>query len=215
MEASPYYSQLIDALDVNGSQNEPIKVRYAELYRILNEMMNEITERTGLVFSGPFARLTYLVREYGVEHELYKRINSFRSLCKSLQTADVKQLEAHYKYDAKTLTDFICAVTGDAIPAELSTMLPRSVKIWKTVRIALPYMRVVVDSWDDTHILATAEDADEDIIRKSFGIGEVKYSLEDIAKAYSVTHQMISKYKAKALIQLKQELLKATFHESL
>ena len=186
MEASPYYSQLIDALDANGSQNEPIKVRYAELYRILNEMMNEITERTGLVFSGPFARLTYLVREYGVEHELYKRINSFRSLCKSLQTADVKQLEAHYKYDAKALTDFICAVTGDAIPAELSTKLPRSVKVWKTVRMALPYMRVVVDSWDDTHILATAEDAEEDIIR-------INYAKPNLMGDWSYIRGLLSK----------------------
>lgn len=63
--------------------------------------------------------------------------------------------------------------------------------------------------------LSHLSERDEDIIRKSFGIGEAKYSLEDIAKAYSVTHQMISKYKAKALVQLKQELIKATFSESL
>lgn len=63
--------------------------------------------------------------------------------------------------------------------------------------------------------LSHLSERDEDIIRKSFGIGEAKYSLEDISKAYSVSHQMISKYKAKALVQLKQELIKATFSESL
>ncbi|MBO4664404.1 MAG: ATP-binding protein [Bacteroidaceae bacterium] len=168
MSDTPYFGQLIDALDTDEAQDVPMTVRYAELYRILNDMMNERTERTGLVFSGPFARLTYLVREYGVEHELYRHINSFRALCKNLQMADVKQLETHYKYDAKALANFISAVTGEDIPSNLAEKLPRTVKAWKTTRQATQYIRVCVEDWNDTHIIATAENTDEEQIRINY-----------------------------------------------
>lgn len=98
-------------------------------------------------------------------------------------------------------------VTGEDDDISLGDIIPdESVEQDSYFKGYIPYL----DS-----ALSHLSNRDEDIIRKSFGIGDVKYTLEDIAKAYSVTHQMISKYKAKALIKLKQELLKATFHESL
>lgn len=181
-----YFSQLSDALDASSSGDVPAVVRYAELYRILNDMMNEITERTGLVFSGPFARLTYLVREYGVEHELYRNINSFRSLCKDLHSVEPTQLEMHYMSDAKALADFISAVTGEDIPKPLADRLPRTVKKWKATRHAMPYMRVCVDSWDDTHIYATAENSEEEHVR-------INYATENLFGDWSYLRGLLSK----------------------
>lgn len=166
--AQYYFKQLGEAIDQEANRDLPMSVRYAELYRILNEMMNEITERTGLVFSGPFARLTYLVREYGVDHDLYRQINSFRSLCKDLQNADEEQMKIHFLYDAKSLADFIASVTGIGTPPSLSDALPRTVKRWKANIAPTSYMRVCVEDWNDDIITASADNAEEGTIRINY-----------------------------------------------
>jgi len=164
--AQYYFKQLSEATEIDATLD--IRSAYAELYRILNEMMNEITERTGLVFSGPFARLTYLVREYGVNHDLYRQINSFRSLCKNLQGADEAQMKVHFLYDAKSLAEFISAVTGISIPQSLEDALPRTVKKWKAHISPTSYIRVCVEEWDDNIIVASADNEDEGIMRINY-----------------------------------------------
>lgn len=160
-----YYNQIKDLLEEESMKNLPIIDRYAELHRILSEMASEVTEQTGLLFSGPFARLTYLVKEYGIDHDLYTRVNTFRSLCKNIHNTETSLLETHLIHDAKTVTQFISCVGGKDIPQSLEQILPKTIERWKNKYTIPKYIRVCVEDWDDTFITASAENAEEDVIK--------------------------------------------------
>ncbi len=185
-EAKYYFDQIQYLLEDEEMRSISVIDRYAELYRILNEMTNEVTEKTGLLFAGPFARITYLVKEYGIDHDLYTRINAFRSLCKNTHETEVSLLNRHLSHDAKTVAQFISGVAGEDIPANLASLLPKDIERWKIKQVNPKYMRISVEEWDDDTITGVADNAEEDIVK-------ICYSQENYFGDWSYIKSLLKK----------------------
>jgi len=164
-----YFKQYKDVLEDKESS---IADRYTECHRIMTEMMNELTGGTGLVFSGPFARFTYLVREHGVDQELYTRLNAFRSMMKHLSEQKEDALREHLPSDVRDMVLFAAKVLECEVPEELSDMLPKEAHRWKNAKRKLSYLRVSVEEWDANYITARTENYEEEVVKIDYACGD-------------------------------------------
>ena len=137
-----------------------MKIRYSELYRILCMILERATVQSRMDFSGPFARLTHLASSLQMSSSLRLRLNSLRNRCRQLEMQKEEDLRALFPYDVRAVADLICLTTRQAIPMELSRLLPVGpAPAIGLVQETLDCQRVCVISWDDTYIRAVSDDA--------------------------------------------------------
>ena len=142
-----------DLLDNHKDEEKDIQAKYNELSRILQDVLNEKTKHSRLHFSGPFARLDYVCKEYGITQEKYNHINSLRARCRNINQKDAHLLQAEYLYDLKALVDFISVVYIEPPFKEFENILPKHMPVHEQSTAMLQEsMRIAVESWDDTYI---------------------------------------------------------------
>ena len=150
----------VDLLDLLRQDGENMKIRYSELYRILCMILERATVQSRMDFSGPFARLTHLASSLQMSSSLRLRLNSLRNRCRQLEMQKEEDLRALFPYDVRAVADLICLTTRQAIPMELSRLLPVGpAPAIGLVQETLDCLRVCVISWDDTYIRAVSDDA--------------------------------------------------------
>ena len=155
-----------DLLDNHKQEEKDIHAKYMELSRILQDVLNEKTKHTKLNFSGPFARLDYVCKEYDIIQEKYNRMNSLRDRCRNIDQKDSSLLQAEYLYDLKALVDFISVVYAEPPFKEFESILPKNMPVRKQSAAKLQgCMRIAVESWDDTYIYGKVADEDSSSIK--------------------------------------------------
>lgn len=184
METNEYdnagYGCFREMLSLVRQETLPVKERYRELYRIFNEVLKERTRPVRLDFSGPFARMDYLCKQAGYSQNDYRRINSFRAHCRGLHELGEQELTALFQDDLKTLSIFVSRCYGISVDKELSSLLlPVYTTTVKEQRAAADYVRIVVDTWDDTFIYGKTSDESSEFVRVAYNfrnyIGDWRY----------------------------------------
>ncbi len=136
--------------DVHFAGDEDVRVRYAELYRIWNEILNEQTREGGMSFAGPFARMDFICKRLEADAEMYRNINRFRARCRELARYEDAFLKKAYRYDLKALVEFVAFVYACEIPEELAGELPETMETSEVHAASTPNcIRMIVDRWDD------------------------------------------------------------------
>lgn len=116
-----HYAELSDLLK---QETQPIKIRYAELYRILCTVLNEATVESQMDFSGPFARLTFLASKLQLPVSKRIRLNELRARCLSLDRYEEKELKGLLPFDILAIVQFMEMLEERKAPSELLNQLP-------------------------------------------------------------------------------------------
>ncbi|MCR4921810.1 MAG: AAA family ATPase [Bacteroidaceae bacterium] len=150
-----HYEELSAVL--RGTAND-IRVRYTELYRILCLVLAEATAESRLEFSGPFARLTYLLSEHKVQGSLSLRLNACRGRCRDLSSRGDDELTEALPHDVQAVADLLALVSDKPIPRSLLALLPTDADVHLYRRRLTDYLRVCVTSWDDAFITVVPDE---------------------------------------------------------
>jgi superfamily I DNA and/or RNA helicase/SAM-dependent methyltransferase len=155
-----------DILDLWEKEDGSIKSKYKELYRIFNEAIKDKSKHSKLGFSGPFARMDYLCKEYNIVQGDFQRINSFRAKCREIDSKDGASLQEDYPYDVKTLVEFIDKLYKEPPFKTLTACLPKEYKKKdSSVIYSKDYIRVAVDSWNEDYIYGKTSDEKSELIK--------------------------------------------------
>ncbi|MBQ7181868.1 MAG: AAA family ATPase [Bacteroidaceae bacterium] len=150
------YAELLDLL---RQDEEDMKIRYTELYRILCMVLEQATAQSRMDFSGPFARLTYLASALRMEPSLRLRLNSLRSRCRQLEAQGDEDLRALLPFDVRAVAELISLATRQAVPVELRSLLPVGpMPATIAVQENQDCLRICVKSWDEDCIRAVSDD---------------------------------------------------------
>ena len=151
------YAELLDLL---RQDEENMKIRYTELYRILCMVLEQATAQSRMDFSGPFARLTYLASALHMEPSLRLSLNNLRSRCRQLELQSDEDLRALLPFDVRVVSDLISLATRQAVPFELRSLLPVGpLPPAVSVQERQDCLRVCVKSWDEDYIRAVSDGA--------------------------------------------------------
>lgn len=146
-------------------QNLTVHQRYGLMYRQFVFVMNQRTATLSMDFSGPFARLDYLCREYKIREQqpqLYDAINAFRSRCHLLSERGEAELNRWYRNDLKALCEFVASILEQRIPEELQRQLPARYLRRRSSRQKLgACLRVSCDSQDADYLYLRCEDGSQ------------------------------------------------------
>ena len=126
--------------------------KYNRLYALFIRMLEEQTLHTGISFSGPFPRMTYVCKDHDFsETELY-RLNRFRVHCLEAMRNHESPEYRVFLYDVKALAQSAAHIYGEPVPDELAAKLPHRdapVEFQSAFMGARRNLRLVVDSWDE------------------------------------------------------------------
>ena len=180
-----------DASDFFDSLSEvgldcPVRTRYRILESVLTLAVNQKVNGVGVIFSGLFSKIDYLVKEYQIrksDKSLSMAVNDARVRFKTIDYTSDADLEKTYPVDLKAVCRFIGMVYGTIVPQTLEQRFPltESRELRKRLKgengKALKCIRCVIGSWNEQDILATREDTGEEVkVRYAF---TDKYSLGD------------------------------------
>lgn len=157
--AETFYANIKDLL---ARIDLTIHQRYELMYRYFVFAMNQKTARLSMDFSGPFARLDYLCREYQIREQqtpLYYAINAFRGRCHLLSKRGGTELKQCYSYDQKALCDFVSIIWQTPLPEDLKQQLPSKYLSRKSTKIKFgSYLRVSCEQQDESYLYLRCED---------------------------------------------------------
>lgn len=147
------------ALCHNHKSVEP-HASYATLRKIFFLVLDDRTAEAEFSFSGPFAKLDFLVKEYHVPKQVYYAMNQFRARIGTLHGQPSDRLAQYLLHDVRLLATFVSCVYKQSIPKELDELLPQTQQEFHfKEETEADEIRVSVTSWDDQFIIA--ERADE------------------------------------------------------
>lgn len=137
---------------------------YVTLRNLYYYVLNNKTEDVGFSFSGPFAKLDYLIKENHLSKRLSRAINHLRVKLRFLNKYPKEELHKSLLSDIRLFSEFIRHIYHTPIPPDLLTLLPNDYhtdKSWGNHPVK-DVIRVIVNHWDDTYIYAN-NDTDEEI----------------------------------------------------
>ena len=120
-------------------------------------------------FGNVFSQVDYLCKHHGVAmreriaiQQMRRHSNGakggFSIGAKGGQPQQEPLTHEDWLYDVRALTLFVSSIFHTDIPHELLTRLPANGRQREYGLVNQPYIRCIVDSWDDSHIYATTSD---------------------------------------------------------
>ncbi len=151
----------------------PVHARYEALGRVLNNAVNRKLKGIDLKFTGLFAKIQYLIREYNLrencpDSSLAIAINGVRNRLRNIGDTPADTLEAAYAADFMAVCKFIAYINeGSRVPSALAARFPKTVARTLRRRMkgregeTLACLRCSVDSWDGKYLHVTRGDDGE------------------------------------------------------
>ncbi len=123
-------------------------------------VLDDKTNDVGFAFSGPFAKMDYLAKEYHLQKNIYRALNHFRAKIRNIKKQGEEDLKRMFTYDVRLFAEFVSCVYQKAIPDALLKFLPNEVWVEseRSERPITDVLRVVVDHWDEQFIYAEIAD---------------------------------------------------------
>lgn len=142
-----------------------IRAKYILLYKVLEQACYELTTGVTFSFANLFSRLDYICKEKKMTPSDKYAIQTMRRNCNAAMHFDFQAVMEEYLYDLRAIVRFISLAYGEDIPAVLLPQIPHSNRPYKGTRQSrIPYLRVSVTSWDDSHIFASCDSDDDPFI---------------------------------------------------
>ena len=167
--------------------------KYNRLYALFIRMLEEQTQHTGISFSGPFPRMTYVCKDHDFsETELY-RLNRFRVHCLEAMRNHESPEYRVFLYDVKALAQSAAHIYGEPVPDELAAKLPHRdapVEFQSAFMGARRNLRLVVDSWDEQMIQGYVEGEEAVLVRVDYHAQAVDEDLCYIRKLLEAGTQL-------------------------
>ena len=167
--------------------------KYNRLYALFIRMLEEQTLHTGISFSGPFPRMTYVCKDHDFsETELY-RLNRFRVHCLEAMRNHESPEYRVFLYDVKALAQSAAHIYGEPVPDELAAKLPHRdapVEFQSAFTGARRNLRLVVDSWDEQMIQGYVEGEEAVLVRVEYHAQAVDEDLCYIRKLLEAGTQL-------------------------
>ena len=167
--------------------------KYNRLYALFIRMLEEQTLHTGISFSGPFPRMTYVCKDHDFsETELY-RLNRFRVHCLEAMRNHESPEYRVFLYDVKALVQSTAHIYGEPVPDELAAKLPHRdapVEFQSAFTGARRNLRLVVDSWDEQMIQGYVEGEEAVLVRVDYHAQAVDEDLCYIRKLLEAGTQL-------------------------
>ena len=167
--------------------------KYNRLYALFIRMLEEQTQHTGISFSGPFPRMTYVCKDHDFsETELY-RLNRFRVHCLEAMRNHESPEYRVFLYDVKALAQSAAHIYGEPVPDELAAKLPHRdapVEFQSAFTGARRNLRLVVDSWDEQMIQGYVEGEEAVLVRVDYHAQAVDEDLCYIRKLLEAGTQL-------------------------
>ena len=128
---------------------------YATLRKIFFLVLDDRTADAEFSFSGPFAKLDFLAKEYLVPKQVYYAMNQFRTRIGILQSQTSERQSQNLLQDVRLLATFVSCVYKQSIPTELDELLPQTqYEFHHREETEADEIRVSVSSWDEQFIYA-------------------------------------------------------------
>ena len=167
--------------------------KYNRLYALFIRMLEEQTLHTGISFSGPFPRMTYVCKDHDFsETELY-RLNRFRVHCLEAMRNHESPEYRVFLYDVKALAQSAAHIYGEPVPDELAAKLPHRdapVEFQSAFTGAKRNLRLVVDLWDEQMIQGYVEGEEAVLVRVDYHAQAVDEDLCYIRKLLEAGTQL-------------------------
>ncbi len=147
---------LLRTLDT-GAPREAYRTLRFVLTRLVDLSLRDLT----LQFSGLFAKTNYLLKENKASARLAKGVGNARQHIRHLDEIGDDILQKHFPYDLKSITGLLHLLHPELeIPDRLLSALPSGYMEGGWQKAATDCRRIIVDSWDSTHIIGRADDGD-------------------------------------------------------
>lgn len=148
-----------DITEIHNNKEFSVKRKYAGLYTVFINIIEEKTQNCRISFSGVFPRMTYICKNHDFSDTEIYHLNKFRIHCNRIrQNRDIPSYE-DYLYDLKSLSDFIAKIYGRPIPENLKECLPHATRSIISADYAPDInIRITVSSWDKDFITGYTED---------------------------------------------------------
>ena len=144
---------------------------YREMYRTWSQTFRKClflkTNETHVTFAtGDFARTDYLLKEHGATRVLAHRINETRRRLGEWQRLSETTLRLAHRTDLRNLSEFIGFLYQSKVPLSLQALYPTEQEFKPLPALLGEYLRVIVETWDDTYIFVHADtNPEEDLTR--------------------------------------------------
>jgi hypothetical protein len=165
---------------------------YTTLRRLFFLVLNERTENVGYSFSGPFAKMDFLVKKHKMARRLYYGMNRLRGRLASLSSFSERELSASLLEDVRLFSEFTSCAYQVAVPNELQILLPSSVDDFSRPE-DLPVadvMRVVVNRWDESFIYANTSGEWSEEVKVCYGYKNEMGDLSVIGEVLTLNSQL-------------------------
>ena len=146
-----WYAELREVASLASDTNSA----YIKLGRIYRRILDEATADTSVLLVGNFAKTDYLLKEYSATSQLKRMVNDMRLRLKDNNKAQSFEV---FKQDFQALCLFVELLTKNPVPQNLLALFPSEFsRRESTFQLLGEYLRVVVNSVDDTYIYCTGE----------------------------------------------------------
>ena len=146
-----WYAELREVASLASDTNSA----YIKLGRIYRRILDEATADTSVLLVGNFAKTDYLLKEYSATSQLKRMVNDMRLRLKDNNKAQSFEV---FKQDFQALCLFVELLTKNPVPKNLLALFPSEFsRRESTFQLLGEYLRVVVNSVDDTYIYCTGE----------------------------------------------------------
>lgn len=162
MKQTEFYDILRTAADEANNDN------IRQCYRMMNIALRRSLELrladSTLRFGGLFAKTDFLCKEHGADKSLMFSINALRQRIKSINTAELPELQKYWAEDFESLAKFINLIfstkehQSDNIPDDIKEFFPKTHHRKRQNTVVGDCVRMVVDSWDEQHIFGDTEE---------------------------------------------------------
>ena len=146
--------------------------RYRLACRMLNQTLqkclNENTAIPGVRFNGAFAKADYLLKEHGAPRDLRQTLNDARVRLRRLGSLTDDELRENFLYDLQAVARFVALVYQMPVPGVLEAVFPAARRRQKGT-LRAEYLRLIVNSWDESYIYATADAENTDELKVFYG----------------------------------------------
>ena len=185
--------------DLEKLCKEADNVKSCKFYETLRKLfflaLNERTQSVGLSFSGPFAKMDYLVKEYKVPKDLFRSLKQFRGKVENLDRCDEEALRRHRFYDVRLFAEFLSSIYQKSVPQSLLKYLPKDYRVEseRKGRPVTDVIRVSVYDWDDRLIHANTADEMGDEVDICYLFSEEEKDRFHLAGDYSYLKNFLKK----------------------
>lgn len=169
--ADDFFSELQAALDLAPCYRK----MYGAFGRTFKKLLNSQTQFERMTFGGDFAKADYLLKEHHAKEPMVRAVNAVRVRIRQSAQLSEGELSAAHLDDLRTLCEFTALLLSADVPQQLRALFPKRRRAARHRELMGDCVRIIVNSWDDTCIMANAAQGFEGEMRVNYAAPNQAY----------------------------------------